>query len=155
MPWSHIYPSPSSAVVFSFDTSKTTPQVSLKKPVKLISNFREWMCLFSTYASVYSATFPHEAPALFTYMVKIYVLSQEGRDLWHSYDEAFRKLKAKYPSVLYQEHNPQLLNTLRHKECTRRMLGRTIWSYLRFSRENKFPTSKMVSIISVFTDACP
>lgn len=109
-------PSPSSAVVFSFDTSKPNPQLSLKKPVKFISNFREWMSLFATYASVYTTAFPHEAPALFTYMVKIYQLSQEGGYVWRSYDEAFRKLKAKYPSVLYQEHNPHLLNTLRHNE---------------------------------------
>ena len=124
-------PSPASSVVFSVDTSQANPQVSLNRPVKLISNFREWMSLFSTYAAVYTSAHPQEAPALFTYMVRIFELSQEGGYLWRTYDEAFRKLKAKYPAVLYQEHNPQLLNTLRHKD--------TIASNSRpFPQQNQF-----------------
>ena len=109
-------PSPSSAVIFSIDTSTSTPRVSLDKPLKLINNFREWLSLFATYASVYTSAHPQEAPALFTYMIRIHELSQEPGYLWRTYDEAFRKLKARSPHILYQEHNPQLLNTLRHKE---------------------------------------
>ena len=124
-------PSPASSVVFSVDTSQANPQVSLNRPVKLISNFREWMSLFATYAAVYTSAHPQEAPALFTYMVRIFELSQEGGYLWRTYDEAFRRLKAKYPAVLFQEHNPQLLNTLRHKD--------TIASNSRpFPQQNQF-----------------
>ena len=109
-------PSPSSAVIFSVDTSTSTPRVSFDKPVKLINKFRKWLSLFATYASVYIAAHPQDALALFTSMIRIQELSQEGGLLWRTYDEAFRKLKARSPHILYQEHNPQLLNTLRHKE---------------------------------------
>lgn len=58
-------------------------------------NIFEWANWFSTFASIYTQKYEHEAPQLFTYIQRIFGLSRtyQGVFVWRVYDEKFRRLK--------------------------------------------------------------
>ena len=107
-------PSPNSALQVKWTNDK--PAFSLAPPkLRQPYSFAEWLPLFSTYSSVLSEAHPSEAPALFTYMIRIQELSAESGTLWREYDDQFRRLKAQQASLPWQDISPRLLNTLRSK----------------------------------------
>ena len=59
------------------------------------SHIFEWLRWFTTYSAIYTAKYPNEAPALFTYISRIINLHKEDSNgfLWREYDESFRRIR--------------------------------------------------------------
>ena len=103
----------------AFSWNGENPAIGLAPPkVKNPETFMEWLSLFNTFAAIYTEAHPTEAPALFTYAVRIAELqAMFPRHLvWREYDTNFRKLKARNPNLPWQEHSQSILNSLIPKD---------------------------------------
>lgn len=60
------------------------------------SDIQEWHSWFIIYAAVYTQKYPHEAPALFTYIDRIFGLktTYPNKFIWREYDLQFRRTRA-------------------------------------------------------------
>ena len=73
-------------------------------------SFSAWMDLFLVYMAIRLEAFPAEGPLLVTYIARIKELSQrESLDVWLSYDQEFRKMKALNPGLAWTKIDQDLL----------------------------------------------
>ena len=99
----------SPALAVSWGTDKTAFSLTPPKAA-LPETFDEWQDLFHTYAAIYTEVHTAEAPALFTYSIRIKELSNRYPGYaWRTYDMNFRKLKARQPSLPWQRISMEVL----------------------------------------------
>ena len=94
----------------SLSMSGVNPTIALN-PAKSTppDSILTWIRLFNTYASVYLQAHPDEGPAMMTYIVRILDMSRNKKGfVWREYDEQFRRLRARCPSLPWQVVNTTL-----------------------------------------------
>jgi hypothetical protein len=98
------------------EQKEPTVAVSVNKDDSLVSltpaktpppaNIYQWQRLFATYAAIYAERFPAQAPALFTYSIRILDLHRQyPGTAWRTYDENFRRVRAHCPTLPWHTIN--------------------------------------------------
>ena len=83
------------------------------------ANIYQWLRLFATYAALYTETFPTQAPAMFTYAIRILDLHRQyGGTAWRIYDDNFRRVRAHCPTMPWHTINWDMAMSSLHIPAT-------------------------------------
>lgn len=99
-----------SQIALGLEDSLVTQFAFSSAKSKKSQNIDEWHRWFSAYASIYVQKYPSEAPAIFTYITRIFSLQRNSPTTftWRLYDEHFRKIRAFQPIPWHVIHQPVL-----------------------------------------------